>query len=70
MKSLPDQPMLPMTPASPPSALPPDASLRNSLRDIARNLVISGAIPLLLYAVLTGRGVSTVPALGFTELPE
>jgi intracellular septation protein A len=49
-----------------PRAAPPElerASPRQALRSLVPTLVISGVFPVVLYQLLTGRGVPTVPAL-------
>lgn len=81
MKGLPDQPgtpqpadmpgtgVVPATPGPRPPTPPPTASPRNSVRDIARNLLISGAIPLIIYNVLKGRGASDFTALVVAAVP-
>jgi hypothetical protein len=42
----------------------PRMSLRGSLLDIGRSLVINGAVPLVVYNVLKGQGASDITALG------
>jgi hypothetical protein len=42
----------------------PRMSLRGSLRDIGRSLVINGVVPLVVYNVLKGQGASDITALG------
>ena len=49
-------------PNRPPQALEQPSAAR-VLRSLIPNLVINGAFPVLLYVVLTGRGVAVVPAL-------
>jgi hypothetical protein len=58
-----------MPPPLPTPALPLAVGGRNTVRDIARNLVISGALPLLIYFVMTSRGVSTFVALAVAAIP-
>jgi hypothetical protein len=61
------EPAPPPTPApagetsEPPSV--PAMSLRGSLRDIGRSLLINGAVPLLIYTVLSSRHVPDITAL-------
>lgn len=56
-------------PAPSAPALPPAVGWHNTVRDITRNLVISGALPLLIYFVVTSRGASTFVALAVAAIP-
>jgi hypothetical protein len=62
-------PIMPALPTPPAPARPPAVSWRHTVRDIARNLVISGALPLLIYFVMTSRGASTFVALVVAAIP-
>lgn len=61
--------VVPTMPDLPTPTPPPAGGLRNSLRDIARNLVISGVIPLIIYNLLKGRGASDFTALAVAAIP-
>ena len=60
---------LPAAPGQRPPTTPSKASARSIWRDIARSLVISGAVPLLLYNALKGRGASDLTALAVAAIP-
>lgn len=60
---------LPAMPTPPAPALPPVGGWRHTVRDITRNLVISGALPLLIYWAVTSRGASTLVALAVAAVP-
>jgi hypothetical protein len=69
---LPEAPVAPELPAAPdprPPAPPTEERPRSTWRDIARNLVISAAIPLLLYNALSGHGVPALTALAIAAIP-
>jgi hypothetical protein len=61
--------VVPAVPTLPAPTPPPAGGMRNSLRDIGRNLVISGVIPLIIYNLLKGRGASDFTALAVAAIP-